>query len=443
MKFPFSKKSRAKKATEQEQEETAIVPQGDVEIIPGKAGDNLDLALYEHVTLDSDSIGAGAYVDTLIPLAGNIADAASQWDQAIVRFPEGAGWNDLLNRKTPGWEDWKQLGILKDGKFQPQAAIRQAKLQPVAVGNLVLQGAAMVVGQAYMTEISKQLDGIQSSISAIQQEMRMEHESNIEANFELLREYLALYPQIIEDLEKRQSVRVALEDVKKDALAAWLFELRATELLDKKLSTSRKVKNDDVLRNINEFRSRERDAQAAFLLLVAAGHASMQYDSDFSAQRIALERDRLQKAFGSYASARSSIQETLNGQIKNISGNLIEIPDAVDDGYTAVNPFFDAVHLVNQNAQRLWLPAMRDEAVRNLDEKKQRWSKAVLTDNPIAQIGNARSDELDRMNFIYNRADTMVIDERGVHFVVLNGGKQETQDANPEFEGRDTETATI
>ena len=79
---------------------------------------------------------AERHTPTLIPMAAKAADAAAQWDHAIVRFPEGAGWNDLLNRKTPGWEEWKQLGVLKDGKFQPQAAIRQAKLQPVAVANL-------------------------------------------------------------------------------------------------------------------------------------------------------------------------------------------------------------------------------------------------------------------------------------------------------------------
>ena len=61
-------------------------------------------------------------------MAAKAADTAAQWDHTIVRFPEGAGWNDLLNRKTPGWEEWKQLGILKDGKFRPQAAIKQAKL---------------------------------------------------------------------------------------------------------------------------------------------------------------------------------------------------------------------------------------------------------------------------------------------------------------------------
>lgn len=73
------------------------------------------------------------------------------------------------------------MSILKDNKFQSQAAIKQAKLQPAAVGNLALQGAAMVVGQMYMVEINKQLEDVAGGIAAIQEEMRLERESKIEA----------------------------------------------------------------------------------------------------------------------------------------------------------------------------------------------------------------------------------------------------------------------
>ena len=32
-------------------------------------------------------------------------------------------------------------------------------------------------------------------------------------------------------------------------------------------------------------------------------------------------------------------------------------------------------------------------------------------------LGSDRASELDKMDFIYNRADAMLIDEMGVHFV--------------------------
>lgn len=128
----------------------------------------LEIDRYEHRSFDGSTIDSGMFLNAMIPAVGSAVDAAAQYGQAIVRFPKGTNWSDLLNRKTPGWEGFKQLGILKDGKFQPQAAIKQAKLQPVAIGNLALQGAAMVVGQAYMVEINKQLDEITEGISSIQ-----------------------------------------------------------------------------------------------------------------------------------------------------------------------------------------------------------------------------------------------------------------------------------
>jgi hypothetical protein len=402
---------------ERHDEAKCPIAASEVEIVPGKASDELNLALYEHVTLESDSIDGGAYADALIPLAGNVADAAGQWNHAVVRFPEGTGWNDLLNRKTPGWEEWKQLGVLKDGKFRPQAAIKQAKLQPVAVANLALQGAAIVVGQAYMAEISKELEGIQSSISAIQEEMRMERESDVEASFELLREYLTLYPQISDNTERRQAIHGAIEGIRKDALAAWGFELKAMHSLDDRLSTPRRMKNDVVSKSISEFRARERDAQAAFQLFVAAEQASMQYDGDFSEERIAFERGRLEKALGEYSEVRGSIQETLSKRIEKISGNLLEIPDAVEDGYEPQNPLLDAAHFVGQNAPRLWIPAMRDEAEQRLGSKKKRWSEVAMASDPIAPVGESRESRLDQMDFIYNRADTIVVNENGVHFI--------------------------
>lgn len=418
----FSRQDEPKE--DRDEKECPIVPAGEVEILPGKPGDVLDLALYEHVTFESDSIDGGAYADALIPLAGNVADAAGQWNHAVVRFPEGTGWNDLLNRKTPGWEEWKQLGVLKDGKFRPQAAIKQAKLQPVAVANLALQGAAIVVGQAYMEEISKELEGIQSSISAIQEEMKMERDSDVEASFELLREYLTLYPQISDNTERRHAVHGAIEGIRKDALAAWGFELKAMHSLDDRLSAPRRMKNDIVSKSISEFRARERDAQAAFQLFVAAEQASMQYDGDFSEERIAFERGRLGKALAEYGEVRGSIQKTLGKRIEKISGNLLEIPDAVEDGYEPQNPLLDAAHFVGQNAFRLWLPAMRGEAELKLDSKKRRWSEVAMVSDPITPVGEGWENKLTQMDFIYNKADTIAVDETRVHFIRMRSNPE-------------------
>lgn len=45
-----------------------------------------------------------------------IAEAAVQYGQAIVKFPDNKGWVDLLDRVTSGAEDWKTLAAIKNKK---------------------------------------------------------------------------------------------------------------------------------------------------------------------------------------------------------------------------------------------------------------------------------------------------------------------------------------
>lgn len=58
--------------------------------------EQLGIERYEHIALPSEEGGeksqAGLFADRLIPLAAAGADAAARYNQAIVRFPEGAGW---------------------------------------------------------------------------------------------------------------------------------------------------------------------------------------------------------------------------------------------------------------------------------------------------------------------------------------------------------------
>ena len=386
-------------------------------LVPTFDNEDVDLSLYHHVTVEPKAIGMGTYVDALIPLAGKAADAASQWNHAVVRFPKGASWKDLVNRKTPGWEDWKQLVVRKDNKFQPHAAIKQAKIQPAAVANLALQGAAIAVGQAYMAEISKQLEGIESGIAAIQQEMRMEREADIEARFEKLLEYLAQYEEISANPEKKQAVLNAIEATSVESLKAWKFQIKSMKEFGTRLERSGRLKEDEVRDLLREFQSKERGALTAFQFFAAAEQASMQYDGDFATTRIAREREKICKCLDEYAEVRSWVQSVLNDKIKEANTGLLAVPDVVDDGYRPQNRFLDTAHFMAQNASRITPIALRKEAQRQEKDKKERYLWAAGIENPVALIGKKRDEDLVRMDFMYNGADAMLIDDEGIHFL--------------------------
>lgn len=405
----------------------AIVPVGEAEIEVTSDGVS-DLALYEQVELDMEPMGGKAFFDRLIPLAGAAADAAAQYDHAVVRFPEGAKWQDLLNRKSPGWEDWKTLTPFKDKKFQAQAAIKQVKLSPAAVANIALQGAAIAVGQAYMTEINQQLESIEAGIASIQQEMQMEREARLEADFEMLREYAELYGEISQHPEKRQAVFVAIEDIRKDVREAWNFQMKAMDALNKKLASGKRMKDQEVRSSIREFQSREADVLAVYQLLISAEQVSMQYDGNFSVERLERERQRIQERLDEYEAVRFLVQASLNRKIEKVRGDLVAIPAAEEDAYEARNPLFDAAHVIGHNAPRFTPLALRKEAGKQLKDKKRRYSESASIDNPIAPIADARSEDLNRMDFMYNQADSLMIDEGSIRFLktlVDEAGKEE------------------
>ena len=63
MRFPFFGKHDDVPEPEEDRSENAIVPTGGNEIVPTLDDEDVDLALYDHVTLDVRAIGGEAYAD--------------------------------------------------------------------------------------------------------------------------------------------------------------------------------------------------------------------------------------------------------------------------------------------------------------------------------------------------------------------------------------------
>lgn len=60
---------------------------------------------------------------------------------------------------------------------------------------------------------------------------------------------------------------------------------------------------------------------------------------------------------------------------------------------------------------------MRDEAKRQRREKRSSYEEYVKRDNPIEDVAGNRLNNLSDLNFIYNQADALLIDERGIHYI--------------------------
>ena len=59
-----------------------------------------------------------------------------------------------------------------------------------------------------------------------------------------------------------------------------------------------------------------------------------------------------------------------------------------------------------------------------LTEKKRRYRESSSASNPIAPIADARMSNLDRMDFMYNRVNAMMIDGNTIRFLKsIEGGE--------------------
>lgn len=411
--WPFGKDSDVSEISNIRNEHSGAVEN---ELAPVISNEELDLDLFAHKSFNDCTVGDTAFLDAMIPAAGAVADAAAQYNHAVVRFPEGATWADLINRKTPGWEGFKQLGILKGGKFQPQAAIKQAKVQPAALGNLTLQGAAMVVGQMYMVEINKQLEEVTIGIASIQEEMRLERESNIEACMELLKEYSEDYMTIADDPTEHQAVRNQIEAIRKEAKEAWLFQMKQLQAIRKSLQKSGKLKDENLKAKILEFSQRDRAAHDSFIFLMAAEQVKMQYSQGYTEAQIAKERRSVSDRLISYMELRDGIQAQLINKIEKMPGKLLAIPSAGDTQEAAEGPVQRIGNAISNNIPRFFVPNMREEAKRQKEEKRLNYKSYVKRSSSIEDAANTRLANLDDLDFIYNRADALLIDESGIHY---------------------------
>lgn len=382
------------------------------------ASDGLtDFDLLEHKSYNNAAVSDYSFLDAIIPAIGAAVDAGAQYGQAIVRFPKGASWADLLNRKTPGLEDFKTLSILKDNKFQSQAAIKQAKLQPAAVGNLALQGAAMVVGQMYMVEINKQLEDVAGGIAAIQEEMRLERESKIEACMELLKEYTENYMTISDDSVEHQAVRNQIEAIRKEAREAWLFQVKQLQDMDRSLRKSGKLKDEELKSKMCEFAQRDKAARDAFIFLMAAEQTKMQYSQSYTESQIRKEAESINQKLSEFTDLRNGIQDQLIDKIGKLSGKPLAIPAAEPATGASLNPLVKLGQTIGRNAPRVFVTNMRGEAKRQRREKRSSYEEYVKRDNPIEDVAGNRLNNLSDLNFIYNQADALLIDERGIHYI--------------------------
>lgn len=386
----------------------ATVPQNEIEAYKAKA---------RRSSRKKTASNLGGLVDELVPIAVAGVDAVHQYDMAVVKFPEGVGWADLCKFKAGENEGWNLLSNFKDGKFNDLAAIKQAGLQPTAVANLAMQGAAVAVGAAYMAQISDQLEGIENGIEDIKRELQQERDAKLLSSFSMLQRYAQRFDEYSSNPKKKQAALVGIEQSLRDASEIWHFQIESMKHLHLEIASSKRMKESQVIEYSDHLKEMEARSAAAFQLCSAVSQLSMRYDDDFSSSRILTERNDLQRLAEEYGAARGAVYGALSKKAMKVGGAPFALADAAEKKYDGKNPVLGLAHGAGSNLARVNPVRMRKAGKQNLSDKRSGLINEITADSPMRDVSRHQLGTLEELDFMYNQADSIAFEGDSVVFL--------------------------
>ena len=289
------------------------------------------------------------------------------------------------------------------------AAIKQAGLQPAAVANLALQGAAVLVGQAYMMQINDKLEGLSDGIAEIQRSMESGREAELESHFDALERVVLMFDEHGSDQSKRTVALQAVEDATRAAQHACHYEAKALREIGAGAAQRGKMSKEDVEKLIQRLRKEEGYAPVAFQLLVAARQTGMRLECDYTNARIEKELSIMRKAADELIGARGSARELIGKRISGLRGAPFALAEPIETEATkgaavVLDTMAKAMSRIN--------PARAHQAAKDrLSSEKADLRDEMGSGNAVKVLAEKSEEELESIRFAFNDADTIIIED--------------------------------
>lgn len=376
-----------------------------------------------------ESPSAGAAIDSLIPLAANAAQAAHEYNMAVIKFPEGVGWAELCNRQRGVDDGWKLLANIKDGKFNDMAAIRRAGISPIGVANLALQMAAVAVGMSYMNEINKQLSALQTGVAEVLDQMQRERDATLKSALNTLQILATRQDEFLATPEKCALALQMAEDARHDADEAWNYQIMEIRELEGWLRSNKKPLDDRTIgKKIDSLLSSKARAAYAYRLIAMSECISMGIESDYSERKIESERCMAKRLTDEYEDVVDSVEANLLDRITQIEGSPLLIAGLEDDAYVALNPIDGAIHEAGRQINRLNPLCMMEAAKDDLSKRKTMLQGKLTAVDEVKRTADAYAGQLDDLDFAFNKANALLVNNGQVRAICMRDKGTEDQD---------------
>lgn len=304
--------------------ENELIP---VDIEPVEVNDVKSLSVISKVSSDG-SVNPIERADSLIGLASDILEAAESSKLFKVEVPDGFNLNDLIASKKG---DGTLRALVRDQKgLNGDVSLRPNALNPAQLASVGLSAAAMVVGQAYMTEINDKLEKIDEKLDTVVA-MMLDGKKAVVTN---ARDIAKRYVENYDEYQKKppmalQAIRNEIESRYNDVgrVVDWLAD--RIPLIEEKARTA-KPKEKDLTPLINEIHAYEEQFSLCLNTLSALAMTRMYYDGTMDEKSALSERKIILEKSQTFMKARQSLAGVLEIKIGSLKGIPISIPHGTD-----------------------------------------------------------------------------------------------------------------
>ncbi len=241
---------------------------------------------------DSSGIGFLAKADSALQATSNVLEMIPQKGLFKVEVPEGFTLQDLVQVKG---EKGTFRGMVKgsNGKMAGQAKLTQAGgINPAQIAGAGLAAAAMVVGQAYMTEISDSLHCIDEKLDKIVSMIADEQKAKLMNALDIAKTYSRLYDDYRQKPDALRAARNEIERCYNDvgAVVDWTtLQLGALEGKARDAKASQK----ELQLVVDELHSYEDQFGMSLRALSALAVTRMYYDGAIDERSSLIEQERI------------------------------------------------------------------------------------------------------------------------------------------------------
>lgn len=278
--------------------------------------------------IDKDNSGGVSLtgkVDAVLGIASNVLDAVEGANLYKVEVPDGYTLQDLIKSSK---DDGSLRALVKDanGKLNGDVSLRLNGISPAQVASVGLSAAAMVVGQAYMTEISDTLHSIDSKLDSVMVMIAGEQKAKVKNAIDIAKTYMQLFEDYQgKPSEALQAARIEIESRYNDIgeVIDWITEqLADIERRAKEIKPAEK----DISTLLDELDSYKEKFELCLQALSALALTRMYYDGCVDQHSALVEQQRIALKSQHFLYRYQRISGIIELQIGAIKGAPVALP---------------------------------------------------------------------------------------------------------------------